>query len=699
MSIVDGCRWNPMQVRLEWMAVAELGLVRVMVILTLFVAHASSLPRAVGQSPSESPLPTGRVLSDEGAPMTTTELAQTVAQETSSAAIADSQGVLEPQEMVRMYQEAREAFQTQEWSQAASRFRQVGRSCAGTALALECNFMALQADWQQRHPACYESLAAWLEEAERSKGKAQSPASSKVDGWVNQVQMMMVQWERNTRQWGAMETRLRSLLKLEGGDRDSRYAWPEELAQASVAWLELGSLHSREHRNWNEAIECLQKAMALGGLSHEHQCAAVAELTRCHLESGAMSAAIEDLATLETMVFSEASQQLADGGASWKIRWALLRSSMMRSQQELLGAAEALQPAVELALASRPDVLLVYELAMALLEAEQQSTAEALFLEIIHRDPKSPVAVESRLRLAKRTSEAGDWDSTRRHLDEAIGGGCSEAWAAQAYFLRGRANVALKLPESGRDDLVLALRYSEGQVELETAIRFHLAEALVQLQQWPEAQEHWEVLTRRGFEIAGFADETQELPPASLPAWMATVWLRQAEMLALNRGWGEAEQIVYRIRRQFPECNRADEVDYLLARCHISKAQFDDARRLLVAIASNPEGRSPELVARAWWMVGETYMMQRNPAEAIASYRRVLDTGASQVWHSAAWMQMGQSFELLHEADAARVAYQNLLDRDATGAFSDQARERLGAIEDTSSSVRTSKEGSGWKQR
>jgi tetratricopeptide (TPR) repeat protein len=698
-----------MRVRLEWMASARVGIVRVMVASALLLVHGSSLPISVGQSLADPSLPpgpvpsgdvqSGPVLSDEGAPPTATGLAPTVAEETLAAASADAQEALDPQAMVRVYQEARGAFQKQEWSQAASRFRQVGRSCPGTALALECNYMALQADWQQRQPGCYESLAAWLEEAERAKGKVPSPTSSKVDGWVNQVQMMMVQWERNTRQWGTMETRLRSLLHLAGGHRDSRYAWPEELAQTSVAWLELGSLLSREHRNWGEAIECLQKAMALGGLSHEHQCAAQAELTRCHLETGAMAAAIEDLATLEKMVFSDASKQLADGGASWKIRWSLLRSSMMRSQQEWLGAAEALQPAVELALASRPEALLVYELALALLEAEQHSTAEALFLEIIHRDPKSSVAVEARLRLAKRTAEAGDWDATRRHLDEALAGGGAEAWAAQAYFLRGRANVALKLPESARDDLEVALRYSQGQLELETAIRFDLAEALVQLQQWPEAKEHWDVLTRRGFEIAGVAAEAQPIPPASLPAWMATIWLRQAELLALQRGWGEAEQIVYRIREQFPECNRADEVDYLLARCHISKAQFDDARRLLVAIASNPDGRSPELVARSWWMVGETYMMQRNPAEAIASYRRVLDTEASRYWHSAAWMQMGQCFELLQEVAAARVAYQNLLDRDATGAFSDQARERLGALADRSPSVRTSKEGTGGKQR
>jgi TolA-binding protein len=228
------------------------------------------------------------------------------------------------------------------------------------------------------------------------------------------------------------------------------------------------------------------------------------------------------------------------------------------------------------------------------------------------------------------------------------------------------------------------------------------------LQAWDQAIPHWEFLIAKGLEIGGqtpiavheASDPSEEdaqakdsrtrfVPTKQLPGWMATVWLRQAEMQALRRDWDAAEKIVYQIREQFPECNRRDEVDYLLARCMVSKARFDDARQLLTAIAGNDRSASPELVARSWWMLGETYLMQRRYSDALNAYERVHGTGASEYWHSAARMQMGQCYELLRDPESARNAYQQVLDRDPQGAFGVQARERISLLH--------IKRSSGWK--
>jgi TolA-binding protein len=194
----------------------------------------------------------------------------------------------------------------------------------------------------------------------------------------------------------------------------------------------------------------------------------------------------------------------------------------------------------------------------------------------------------------------------------------------------------------------------------------------LQRQQWDDANKHWEVLIKR------FPDSD-----AHPPKWMARVWLHQAEMQALRQNWVAVETIVSRIQSQFPECDCRDDVDYIRARCFISKARFDDARQLLDRIAREPTHPLPDLAARARWMMGETFLMQRRYAEALQAYEGALGTGSSLYWQSAARMQIGQCHELLRDGSAARDAYQSLLDKDADGAFSTMAQQRLASLEPT----------------
>jgi tetratricopeptide (TPR) repeat protein len=609
--------------------------------------------------------------------------------------------ILDRTELSAAFSSAGQAFQRQGWEEAASHYRRISRSCAGSLLALECDYMAIQADWQRRDPKCSSNVLKWLENAQSYRSKNPGKTLRKLDAWVNQSQRMLAQWDRSNQKCEQAEQRLRALLQLEDCHRDPILAWPEEVIQPSTLWLELGLMHARQQKKWSAAIPCLTQAIQLGGLSTENQCAAQSELANCHLANGDWNQAAENLRDLQHILESPEGEDLGDIANAWKIRLGLLQYRWKKAQGDLLVAAEALKPAVEIALASHPETVLLYELALALLEAKENATADTLLLEVVHRDPASHVAIEARIRLAKHQADSGNWKETCELLDEAIERGCPESMQGHAYLMRGRAKMAMQLPESARDDLVLALQFASpsGNVELETAIRFDLAEALSQLQQWNEVQPHWEFLTRRASAMSG-QDGIAGVPPTGvLPTWIATVWLRQAEMLASRKGWGEAETIVYQIREQFPECNRMDEVDYLLARCLVSKAQFDDARSLLQRIASNPEGHSPELVARSWWMIGETHLMQRKYTDAIAAYEQVLGSGAQQYWISAAWMQMGQCYELLRDVSSARVVYQQIVDRDSEGVLTSQARDRLAALLELPPNARTSREGLGEKQR
>jgi tetratricopeptide (TPR) repeat protein len=235
--------------------------------------------------------------------------------------------------------------------------------------------------------------------------------------------------------------------------------------------------------------------------------------------------------------------------------------------------------------------------------------------------------------------------------------------------------------------LTLALEYVSDDIELETTIRFELAESLRQLQQWDEASVHWNLLSNRF--------ESNE-PGIELPSWLARVWLHQAELQALRQNWLDAEKMVSKIQAQFPECDCRGDVDYIRARCLISKAQFDEARILLEQIATQTAGSPPDLKARAWWMMGETFLMQRRYREAMQPYARVLEMESSPYWKSASWMQIGQCSELLRDPETARKAYQSILDHDANGPFRDNAQQRLALLPASNapepSTIRTSKD-------
>ncbi|MFN7734314.1 MAG: tetratricopeptide repeat protein [Pirellula sp.] len=637
------------------------------------------------------------------------------AERETASVLSSDEAPLDRNQMAEAYQSAKAAFQRRDWTTAAAQYRRVQRCCPGSPLALECGYMANQADWQSETSGtgatsgCYEKMSQWLVEAEayRTQHHAVQSASesaadkhaTKLDGWIDQTHRMLTQWERAHQKFDALEARLKALLHTEGCTRDAKVAWPKAIAKPASLWLELGLVHSRQRRNPTEAIACLNRAMELGELSIDEQCTAHGELAMCCLAKQDFAAAASNLERLASLLEGSSAHELAEGSVAWQIRLAILKSRLHHSQGQLAEAARILEPVIGVALTGHPEVALAYELAIALLEAGQNASAEQVMLEIIHRVPGHPIAIEARVRLAKQRADQGDWKACCKWIDEAVELGCPETLAPHAYWLRGRARIALQLPQGARDDLVLALnlRSESGDAELETAIRFDLAEALAQMQLWNEAEPHWEFLIRNTMERTGENGATGETAPANLPAWMATIWLRQGEMLAAKRRWEEAEKTVYQIRAQFPECNRLDEVDYLLARCLVTKAQFDDARRLLIGIASNPSEHSSELVARSWWLVGETYLMQRNLADAVASYQRVLGTESSRYWQSAAWMQMGQCYELQRDVSSARAAYQRVIDGDADGTLVPEARRRLESLSIAPPSAELSREGLGGK--
>jgi tetratricopeptide (TPR) repeat protein len=156
-------------------------------------------------------------------------------------------------------------------------------------------------------------------------------------------------------------------------------------------------------------------------------------------------------------------------------------------------------------------------------------------------------------------------------------------------------------------------------------------ECFVQLQRWPDAANSIESLQLRAEE------DLAQSPP---PDWIERFLLRKAEVAMVLAKWKDAESDVWKIRTHFPECKVSAQVDYVLARCWIHEAKFEDARQLLASILESRRGTHAELQAKAWWTLAESYLMQRNYHEAYACYEQVVKIATDSKWTELAQRQM-----------------------------------------------------------
>lgn len=175
-------------------------------------------------------------------------------------------------------------------------------------------------------------------------------------------------------------------------------------------------------------------------------------------------------------------------------------------------------------------------------------------------------------------------------------------------------------------------------------------ESYVQLQRWQDAEDFIQSIT--------FLSEEKlaQIPP---PRSMESFLLRKAEVAMVLGKWDVAHQSVCNIRKHFPECTVSSQVDYVLARCLVHDAKFDEARQLLASVLATQPPPSAPLQIKAWWTIAETYLMQRKFPEAFAAYQRVAEMGANSPWVQLADRQMAICQDAFGDSVAVEVPASN----------------------------------------
>ena len=334
---------------------------------------------------------------------------------------------------------------------------------------------------------------------------------------------------------------------------------------------------------------------------------------------------------------------------------------------------------------SQEEVLELYRAASEAYAHQDWDLASARFRQVAHMRPATPLAIEAgfydlqamQRRMQIDTLRAASLSEPLGNLPESLpesspemhrirfAQACSDwhclasSWMQSqgitktpSYIetLEGRIDSVLRIEieqafasKSYRQTLSL-LNQIRRQADTESLERELMGlECFVQLQRWSDAENSVQSLQLR------VEEDLAQSPP---PDWIERFLLRQAEVAMVLAKWKDAESTVWKIRTHFPECKVSAQVDYVLARCWIHEAKFEQARQLLASILESHRDATVDLQAKIWWTLAESYLMQRNYYEAHACYEQVLKVAVDSKWAELAQRQMA----MCREASGSSIA-------------------------------------------
>ncbi len=304
----------------------------------------------------------------------------------------------------------------------------------------------------------------------------------------------------------------------------------------------------------------------------------------------------------------------------------------------------------------------LFRVAWVLQHSDRPNESLATFQRIYEQYRESRFWYEAAYRLAERDFAAQQYNKTRERLAELIGANPPAKILAHALYLDARTAQAVGGWADVEKPLARLLAEAPNS-ELRLPAEFWLAEAAYQQDRFDEAAQRFAALNGR--------------LPGRTDAWIPTVMLRRAQLLAIERRWPEALEAAQAFLTAHPRSKQSQDAYYLIGRCLTAQARFDEARDAFLKAAPRDGAVKNETAAQAQWMIGETYMHQDNYEQALTEYFRVEALYAFPRWQAAALLQAGKCYEHIGQPREAVVLYRRILTKYPGTTFVEEASQRL----------------------
>ena len=556
---------------------------------------------------------------------------------------------------------ANKMFMAGNFREARLLYEKVAARCKGTELCVQCEYFASISAWNlEQNEASAKLIEAWLLSAksheQRVKQNGSQVASPSWSHWIQSAQIVLSNWEASQNR---LETAKNYLTQsLEESDRTG--------LDAPRIHYELGKLHAIQLKDPKTALTFLNKAIASTGSDNQLKTKVLLAKARVMIELDDPNSASECIQSISENNLSNEQRVIAR----------ILESRILKGKSDnSVSSTTFWEEALIASMQGKVEPEVLTELASSLRESGLLQQANQIYAELVRAFPNHSQSIQARVQLAYQAANQKDWQQVQELTLAAIELGAIDQWGTYALYLNGRAKIELGQKTEGISLLDSLLEEPTLSNELNLNIHLDLAQAHYLAEAWDKMSSHVESLTK--------ANEQSALPKNITPR--IRMW--KAELLAHQGEWERAESIVSTIRNDFPEWNRRTEVDYLLARCLIARAEFDSARELLHAIVKPAESgigtkpnQSSVLAARAAWMIGETYMMQQRYEEASQAYGEVLQFPNESFWCAASIVQKGLCAEQLNRFQEAKDHYEKVIAEHSESPFAQTARTRLSGI-------------------
>jgi TolA-binding protein len=254
------------------------------------------------------------------------------------------------------------------------------------------------------------------------------------------------------------------------------------------------------------------------------------------------------------------------------------------------------------------------EWAWSNLKSQQYEKADDVYRRLLKERPESQFAGTARLSLAESDLNAQRMDQALREF-QAIVEHPQYGESEKAKSLFHLIDISTER-QTWKRVIELANQFATNYSAASLAPRVQLlhADALVALQQSTKASELLEMLRR------SILDRQLEAAP-----WTERIWIVLGEAALAAKDYTEIDLVAEQFAEQFPEAKIGFQMKYLLGRRwkNQPEPEFAKAREYFESVIYDETGRGTHTAARCQFLIADTWLMQKDYAQASRDYFKV----------------------------------------------------------------------------